>query len=165
MGKAAYRKEVSIIPYVEEDWLVEDGIIKEWDGAGDLADESWEVLPATDAELSAEGDVLDDTDLRTTGTRSRIIGLLDWSVSGTLNYEPAITGFITAKTAFFDRDVVIVRYLPEGATELSEGFAGPVVVETFGYSGGVEDLETIDFSLPSNGVLLDGTGATLGSAE
>lgn len=164
MGKAAFHKEVSILPYNADDWLVEDGIIKEWAGAGDLADETWLILPATDADLSAEGDVLDDTDLRTTGTRSRIIGLLDWSVSGTLNYEPGISGFDTLKNAFFDRSVVIVRYLPEGVEELAEGYAGPVVVENFSHTGGVEDLETIDFSLPSNGVLLDGTGSTLGSS-
>lgn len=161
MGKAAFRKEVSTIDYDADDWLVEDGIIKSWDGTGDLADENWQILPATTADLTVEGDVLDDTDLRTEGTRSRIIGLLDWSVSGTLNYEPGIAGFDSIKSAFFGRDVVIIRYLPEGVTNLAEGFTGPVVVENFNYTGGVEDLETIDYSLPSNGVLLDGTGATL----
>lgn len=162
MGKAAFHKEVSTTPFVEEDWTIEDGIIKAWDG-GDVSTKTWSVLPATDADLSAEGDVLDDTDLRTEGTRSRIIGLLDWSISGTLNYEPGITGFDSIKTAFFNRSVVIIRYLPEGATTLDEGFMGPVVVETFSYTGGVEDLETIDFSLPSNGVLLDGSGSSLGT--
>lgn len=161
MGKAAFRKEVSTIPYEEDDWTVEDGIIKEWDGSGDIADEDWEVLPATTADMSVEGDVLDDTDLRTEGTRSRIVGLLDWTISGTLNYEPDITGFKDIKDAFFARDVIVVRYLPEGASSLEEGYCGPVVVESFSHSGGVEDLETVDFSLPSNGVLLDGNGETL----
>lgn len=157
MGQVAYRKEVEVKSYDSDNWTEEDGIITGWDG-GNADDEDWEILPATDADMSVEGDVLDDTDLRTDGTRSRIIGLLDWTISGTLNYEPGIDGFDTMKSEFFSRGLVTVRYLPEGTTDSAEGYMGVAVVENFSHSGGVEDLETVDFSLPSNSILLNGEG-------
>lgn len=160
MGKAAFHKQVDVI--LESD--IPDGDVTEVDGmvteATGVDAWEWEQLPATTANLTAEGDVLDDTDLRTTGARSRIIGLLDWGVDGTLNYEPSIDGYTSMKSAFYGRLVIWVRYWPDPDTEGS-GFCGPCVVENFGQSGGVEDLETVDFSLVSNGILLDDTGSTL----
>lgn len=154
MGEAAYKKQVGVLEYDSDDWT-DDG---EWDGSGDLDEEDWFELPATSADLTVEGDTLDDTDLRTTGTRSRIIGLLDWNVSGTLNYEPDNDGFDRVKKDFFGRNIIVVRYLPEGTTKLENGYCGLAVVETFSHSGGVEDLETVDFTFPSTSQLVDGEG-------
>ena len=160
MGKAAFRKQVDVILEADidvADITVVDGLVT---GAADVDTWEWNQLPATTANMSAEGDVLDDTDLRTTGARSRIIGLLDWGVDGTLNFEPSITGYADMKSAFYGRAVIWVRYRPDPDTA-GTGFCGPCVVENFGQSGGVEDLETVDFSLASNGILLDDTGSTL----
>ena len=160
MGKAAFRKQVDVILEADidvADITVVDGLVT---GAADVATWEWNQLPATTANMSAEGDVLDDTDLRTTGARSRIIGLLDWGVDGTLNFEPSIDGYADMKSAFYGRAVIWVRYRPDPDTA-GTGFCGPCVVENFGQSGGVEDLETVDFSLASNGILLDDTGSTL----
>lgn len=162
MGRAAFRKQVDVI--LEDDITTYGDDVTEVDGivteATNVDAWDWNQLPATTANMTAEGDVLDDTDLRTTGSRSRIVGLLDWGVDGTLNFEPAISGYADMKSAFYGRKVVWVRYRPDPSTP-GTGFCGPCVVASFGQSGGVEDLETVDFTLESNGILLDDTGSTL----
>ena len=100
-------------------------------------------LPATSATLTLAGDALDDTDITSTGFRSRIIGLLDWNVAAPSNFEAANQAFIDVRTAFFARTKLVVRYLPDG----TNGFQGDCFVETFSHSGDVGGLETVDISL------------------
>ena len=115
-------------------------------------DGEWSELPATDADMTNEGDVLDDTDLRTDGTRSRVIGIMEWSVNTTLNFEPGDPGYDTVRVQFNRRRNIWVRYLPDGTTDY--GFEGPAKVENFSNSGSVDDLETVEANLASNGELL-----------
>lgn len=100
-------------------------------------------LPATSATLTLAGDALDDTDIRSTGFRSRIIGLLDWNIAAPSNFEPSNAAFTNVRTAFFARTKLVVRYLPDGTA----GFEGNCYVETFSHSGDVGGLETVDISL------------------
>jgi len=131
MGKAAYKKVVSISS-------VSTGVYK--------------TLPMTDASLSVEGDMLDDTDLTSGGTRSRIVGLLDWSVSGSMNYSTG-TGFALIKNSLSARANVYVKYLPLGSSLSTLGYKGAAKVENYNMSGGVGDLESVDVSFPGTGAL------------
>ena len=140
MGQAAFYKKITV------------GSLEDESNPYEPAPEDMDELPATTADFNAEGDALDDTDFFTEGSRSRIIGLLDWSVSGTLNWEPGDAGYDTIQTAFYQRNVVWVNYDPDGNETHTLG--GPCVVESFSQTGGVEDLETVDFSLLSNDELI-----------
>lgn len=133
MGTASYKKEVSIAT---------------------SSTSAFNPLPATSADLSQEGTVLDDTDLTSSGTRSRILGLLDWNISITANLSSDTNQAVTdVKDARLSRDNVFVRYLPMGSSVSSLGYEGEAVVETFSLSGGVDDLETVDISLQADGGL------------
>lgn len=140
MGQAAFHKKISV------------GNVTDEENPEKPLEEEMHELPATTADFNAEGDALDDTDFRTEGSRSRIIGLIDWSVSGTLNWEPGVDGYDTIQDAFYNRKVIWVEYDPDGSG--THALGGPVVVESFSQTGGVEDLETVDFSLLSNGELV-----------
>lgn len=110
---------------------------------------AYTALPANTASISLGGDVLDDTDFTSTGFRSRILGLRDWSVSGTINYDDTSTVVATIRSAWLNRTTLDVQYLPNG----TNGFAGQVVVESLDMSGDVGSLETADFSLQAKGAL------------
>lgn len=113
-------------------------------------------IPGISANLNHGGDVLDDTnfaDISATGMRSRLLGLRDWSVSGTLLYDTAAAGVVTTlRNAWLNRTELVVRYLPDGT--LANGFAGPCVVETFNMSGDVGGLEQVELSLLAAGDLV-----------
>ncbi len=132
MGIAAYQKRVEISD--------DDGV-------------TWEHVPASTASLDQSGTVLDDSALGfNEGQRSRLIGIIEWGVSMTVNYDTDGEGAAAVtilRAAWLGRDTLLARYLPDG----ENGFEGPVVVETFNMSGGVDDLETVEVSLLSNGVL------------
>lgn len=100
-------------------------------------------LPATSATLTLAGDVLDDTDIRSTGFRSRILGLRDWNIAAPSNFEPGNAAWSTVRSAWLTRSLVSVRYLPNGTA----GYEGTAWVETFSHSGDVGGLETVDISL------------------
>lgn len=110
-------------------------------------------IPASDMGLNREGDLLDDTDLTSSGTRSRILGLRDWSVSGTVNFS-TVSGYTKIKDAYDNRDTLWVRYLPAGSSLSSMGYHGEVQVENDNLSGGVGDLEQSDVSLQATGPLM-----------
>lgn len=133
MGTAAYKKEVLIAT---------------------SSTGTWNPLPATSADLSQEGTVLDDTDFTSSGTRSRILGLLDWNISATANLSSGGNQAVTdIKNARLNRDNIHVRYLPMGSSLSSLGYEGEAVVENFSLAGGVDDLETVDISLQADGGL------------
>ncbi len=119
----------------------------------------WNDIPATDVSLSREGDMLDDTDLLSSGYRTRILGLKDWNLSGTLNFS-TLAGYMTIRDAFDNRDRVWMRYLPGGSSLSSMGYMGSGVVENDNLSGGVGDLEQSDFSVQADGAL-EGTSSTI----
>lgn len=135
MGKAAYKKVVEV---------------------SSSSDGSYNELPMTDASLAVEGDVLDDTDLTSEGTRSRIIGLKDWNVSGTMNFSTG-DGFQLIKDSYDARSDIYVRYLPLGSSLSSLGYQGAAKVENYNLSGGVADLEQVDISLPATDALNSAT--------
>lgn len=113
------------------------------------ASTTYNILPGTSASLSMSGDVLDDTDFRSTGWRSRARGLKDWSVSATSNYEPANAGFAAVRTAWLNDNRVDVQYLPNG----TNGYQGTAHIENFSHSGDVGGLEQVDISLQADGPL------------
>ena len=137
MSVAAYVKQIRV--------AADDG-----DGAptGD-----WFLVPANTASLNQGGTLLDDTILGSHGYRSRLVGIIDWGVSMTVNFEPANDAIQLIRNAQLTRALVHVRYLPDGTLE--NGYQGPTVVETFNSSGGVDDLESVEVSLQSNGALGD----------
>ena len=110
---------------------------------------TWSVLPANSASLTLAGDILDDTDFSSTGYRSRILGLKDWSVSGTINYDDASVVVGELRSAWLNRTQLLVQYLPNGTV----GFQGTIQVESLDLSGDVGSLESMDFSLQANGSL------------
>ena len=100
-------------------------------------------FPGTNATLNLAGDVLDDTDFLSTGYRSNILGLRDWSVDITSNFQTTNTAFATVRNAWLTRLKVTVQYLPNGLI----GYQGDAFVETFSHSGDVGGLETVDITL------------------
>jgi hypothetical protein len=99
--------------------------------------------PATSATLTLAGDVLDDTTIQSTGFRSRLIGLRDWSISIPSLFESTNTAFGQIRSAWFNRTTLSVQYLPDG----TNGFLGTVYVETFSHSGDVGGIESVDINL------------------
>lgn len=110
---------------------------------------TWLELPATNATLNLEADALDDTDFTTTGFRSRIIGLRDWSISVPSNYDPTNQAIVAARQAWFNRTKLEVRYLIDG----TNGFQGDGYVDNFSLSGEVGGLETCDINIVPDGAL------------
>lgn len=110
---------------------------------------TWLELPATNATLNLESDALDDTDFTSTGFRSRIIGLRDWSISVPSNYDPSNAAIVAARQAWFNRTKLDIRYLPDG----TNGFQGNGYVDNFTLSGDVGGLETNDINIVPDGAL------------
>jgi len=132
MAQAAYKKKVEIKFPEGEDYESTD----------------WVEVPANEANLNFNTDILDDTVLGD-DMRSRLPGLIEWDVSMTVLYDEDDDIVDDLRTAFTNRDEIDVRYLPDGES----GWEGPVVIETFDMSGGVDDLETVDVNLLSAGEL------------
>lgn len=71
MAEASYEKKIQI--------SVDDG-------------SNWLSLPTTDATLNNAGEALDTTEMETnSGYRTRILGLLDWSITGSAIFSDAHT--------------------------------------------------------------------------
>jgi hypothetical protein len=110
---------------------------------------AYRVFPGTNATLNAAGDDLDDTDFRSTGYRSHLVGLLDWGVDITSNYEPSLTAFQTVRNAWRNRTRVDIQYLADG----TNGYQGTGWVTTFSHSGDVGGLETVDVNVVADTAL------------
>lgn len=154
MGTPAYKKEV----WVAEAKTDEDGKLDlDDDGLPQPEDGTWEKVPAQTASLDQSGTVLDDSAIGFyDGQRRRLIGLLEWGITMTVNYDTGGAGGDAVdiiRSAWLGRKPLIAQYLPTGSTD--DGFQGPVVVENFNMTGGVDDLETVDVNLLSNGPLAD----------
>lgn len=133
MGQAAYTKKVRV--------------------STDQA--TWHDVPTDSPTLNLGGEVLDDTDLSnsSTGFRSRLLGLHDWSVNCDSNFKTGNTALSTIRSAFLNRTVLYVQYLPDGV--IAGGFQGKVVVENFNLGGEVAGKETVGITLQANGALAD----------
>lgn len=146
-GKAAFEKAV----FVGE---VETAEGDEGDLVGGLA--GLEPVPATDANLNLSDDLLDDTDLTMTDSRSHINGLREWSVDLTLNYKETNVAFEMIRDAYLARENLWVMYIPNHdvedpsvVSETDEGYIGRITVENMDHSGGVDDIESIDATFQS----------------
>jgi hypothetical protein len=109
------------------------------------AESTWYDFPATSATLNLSGDVLDDTTILSTGFRSKLLGLRDWSISIPSNFETTNTAFARVRSAWLGRTKLDVEYQPTGTTTV--GFGGVAWVENFSHSGDVGGLETVDITL------------------
>lgn len=140
MGMASYAKEV---------WVTTEAV----GGGPDQA--AWAKVPANTAALDASGTVLDDSAIGfNQGQRSRLIGIIEWGITMTVNYDTGGEGAAAValiRDAWLNRKRIFAQYLPDGT--IGSGWEGPTVVETFNMTGGVDDLETVDVNLLSNGPL------------
>ena len=108
------------------------------------------VISANSASFDFGGELLDDTDFTSTGYRSRLRGLKDYSLSITAFYGSTDTALENMKSALIAGTALKFQYLPDG----SKGFVGEAFVESFNNSGDVGGIETVEISLQSNGVAL-----------
>ena len=109
-------------------------------------------LPITSPSLSHGADILDDTELATNaGYRSKIYGLLDWSVSGECQWVASQTALDAVRNAMINRSTLYVQYLPDGT--LGNGFEGQVRVESFDFSSPVDGAVTVSTTLQGTGAL------------
>lgn len=106
-------------------------------------------LPATTANFTLQAAMLDDTTFLSTGWHSRISGLRDYSMSGTLVYDTANSGFTIARTALVNGTKLNFKYLSNGTA----GFQGTVYVSNFSPSGDVGGLETVSVTFEAAGAL------------
>lgn len=129
-----------------------------WDDTITSADVSrtdfLEIIPATDANINLNTELLDDTDLTVNDARTNIAGLREWSVDLTLNYKPDNEAYVVIRDSFLSRDNLWVVYVPNHPDETAladtdSGYIGRVAIENFDHSGGVGDLETVDSTLQS----------------
>jgi predicted secreted protein len=112
---------------------------------------SWVLVPGVSATLNHAGDVIDDTNFTSTGWRSRIRGLNDWSINLPSNYDPNDGSLAIIRNAWIQGTNIDVQYYPAGLS--GGGFQGVAIVETFNLSGAVADLESVEVNLQSNGPL------------
>ena len=115
---------------------------------------TFENIDGTNATLNLAGDVLDDTNFGSTGFRSRILGLRDWSVSISAIYGSTVAAYTTLRSAWLNRTELKMQYLPDGTLD---GFAGNCFVESFNHTGDVGGLETVDVSLQASAALSTNT--------
>jgi predicted secreted protein len=106
-------------------------------------------LPGTNITMNIGNAMLDDTTYLSTGDRSRIAGLRDYSLSGSLVFDTSNSGFAKIRAAFLARSKLSVKYLPDG----THGYLGAVVVESFNHSGEVGGMETVEMTLQAAGPL------------
>lgn len=108
------------------------------------------ILGLNDATLARAGEILDDTEFcENEGYRSRIYGLRDTNISLSGDYEPDDSAQQELFTAWEDREVVRIQYLPDG----ENGVEGEYVVENIDQSGTIDDKETIDVTLQGTGAI------------
>lgn len=132
MAQAAYKKQV---------WVSSNGT-------------SWLQVEATSVSLNKGTEVLDATTFASAeGWRSRVMGIIDWSISLEAIFTPNDAALTAIRTANDSRATLYVRYFPDGTS--TYGFQGQVVVESFNMSGDVSGLETVSISMPGNGALGD----------
>jgi predicted secreted protein len=115
---------------------------------------NWLDVPCEEPSLNFGGEIIDATTLSgvgSTGWRTRILGLHDWSISCDSNYTNGQAALAAIRTAKLNRSALFARYLPTGV--IAEGFAGEVVVENFDLSGGVAGKETVAITLQAKGAL------------
>jgi predicted secreted protein len=110
---------------------------------------TWIDTLSNSATFTFGAELLDDTDFTSTGLRSRIRGLRDFSVNYTSNYSSTHQSISVIRTALLNGTALDVRYLPNG----TKGFQGQYVVESMNHSGDVGGLETIDITLQADGIL------------
>lgn len=107
-------------------------------------------LPADSATLNLGRDLLEDTDFSTTGWRSRVAGLKDYSLNAPMFYGSTNSGVNIIRSAVLSGANLDFRYLPNG----TEGFQGRVLCGNFSLSGDVGGLERVDVTLESDGTAL-----------
>lgn len=107
-------------------------------------------LPGSNASMTFQGELLDDTTFETSGWRSRVRGLRDYSLSVTAVYGTTHAGLGIVRNALINGTDLDFQYLPDGI----KGFQGRVEVETYNLSGDVGGLETVDISLQPRGIAL-----------
>lgn len=113
-------------------------------------------LPAVDASISIEGDMLDDSDLTTLGQRSRKVGLKDWNAEGTIHMSTRKEMQIMLDSIFNKTDFYL-RYWPLGSSLSSLGYKGSMKVESLEFYGTIEDKERVDFSFSASSAIKDAT--------
>lgn len=107
-------------------------------------------LPGSNASLTFQGELLDDTTFETSGWRSRVRGLRDYNLSVTAVYNSTHAGLAIIRSALLSGVNLNFRYLPDG----TRGFGGRVKVESFNLAGDVGGLETVDIGLQPTGTAL-----------
>ena len=110
------------------------------------------VSGVNDASISRGGEVLDDTAFEEShdGFRSRLIGLRDWSINASGDYDGSDTnGQLVILSAWENGTALYVQYLPDG----TNGVKGQCVVESFEQSGDVAGKEQMSFVLQADGAL------------
>jgi len=110
------------------------------------------VAGVNDASLSRGGEVLDDTAFMDNpdGFRSRLIGLRDWSINASGDYDGTDTnGQVAILSAWENGTALYVQYLPDGTS----GVKGQCVVESFEQNGDVAGKEQMSFVLQADGAL------------
>lgn len=107
-------------------------------------------LPGANATLNFAGEMLDDTTFETSGWRSRVRGLRDYSINVSALFTSTHAGLAIIRNALFSGVALDFQYLPDG----TNGFQGQGRVESFSMSGDVGGLETVDVTLQPSGVAL-----------
>ena len=116
---------------------------------------SWKELPMKDANLTHNGEPLDDTNMKDNpdGWKTFVLGLLEWGVAGGLVRTLGDDASALVSAAQLNRTDLWAQYLPLGVTQLSEGFQGKVIIPTFGLNSSIADLQMRDLNLQGNGAL------------
>jgi hypothetical protein len=106
---------------------------------------TWLSMNANDASFNLGAELLDDTDFTSTGFRSRLPGLKDYSIDATAFWDSTNSAFNTLRNALLNETKLDFQYLPNGV----KGFQGQAYIENFAHSGDVGSLETVDVTLQS----------------
>jgi|TARA_R110000803_G_scaffold210841_1_gene284323 predicted secreted protein len=107
-------------------------------------------LPGSAASFDFSGEMLDITDFSSTGWRSRVRGLKDYSCSVTNFFGSTVAVMATLRSAILTGVSLDIRYLPDG----TKGVQGRVLLESYNMSGDVGGVESLEISLPSDGTAL-----------
>lgn len=106
-----------------------------------------ELEGANNATFTLNREALDSTDFKTGAYRERIMGLKDFPVSISGDFEPADAAYGAVKTGYTNGSTVYVRILPDG----TNGVEIPCKVTSLAFSTSVEGKAEISMEFVSTG--------------
>jgi predicted secreted protein len=110
-------------------------------------------LDGTEVTIEAGGDIIDVTELNSSGYREKIQGLKTFTVNAPKIYDSGNAAIDILKAAYVNGDSVLFMYFPSVGGLAGVMISGSFLVETFTFSSTLDDAVKLNTSFPGTGAL------------